>query len=165
MVHSVGDGESNRSTLYRDAENYDLVHTFKRNPLFGSGFGHPFDQATQLDDISRGFKEWRYLPHNSILGLWAFGGAFGFTGLWIAAVVGLWLAARSYPRSRTPDERAAALTVMVVIVAYMLHCWGDIGFSEQKGIFLVGAALAVAGQLAASTGAWPAGSSVRWSRR
>jgi hypothetical protein len=35
-----------------------------------------------------------------------------------------------------------------------MHCWGDIGFSERKAIFLVGPALAIAAQLAVTTGAW-----------
>ena len=36
-----------------------------------------------------------------------------------------------------------------------IHCWGDIGFTEPISMFLVGSALAVGGQLAVTTGAWP----------
>jgi hypothetical protein len=32
--------------------------------------------------------------------------------------------------------------------------WGDIGFTEPHSIFLVGLAVAVAGQIATDTGAW-----------
>lgn len=157
LVRSVGDADFDRSTFYRDSENYNLVYTFRANPLLGTGFGHPFEEAVKLDDISRNFQEWRYLPHNSILGLWAFAGAFGFTGLWSAFVVGLMLAARSYAHARSPAYRAAASASMAAIVVYTIHCWGDIGFTEPSSIFLVGSALAIAGQLASSTGAWPEG--------
>ena len=155
LIHSVGSSDTNRSTLYRDIENYDLVYTFRIRPILGTGFGHQFEVPAVLDDISGNFKEWRYLPHNSILGLWAFGGFFGFTGLWLTAVVGLLLATSSYGRARSSEERIAAVAAMAAIITYIIHCWGDIGFSELKSIFLVGSALAIAGQLATSTGAWP----------
>jgi hypothetical protein len=154
LVRSMTDSDTNRSTWYRDAENYDLLSTFRANPVMGTGFGHPFETPLQLDDISKGFKEWRYLPHNSILGLWAFTGGVGFTGLWWAFVVGLMLAARSHRFAQRADLRIAASAAMASIVIFTIHCWGDIGFTEPKSIFLVGSGLAMAGQLAASTGAW-----------
>ncbi len=153
-IRSMSDSNIDRSTLYRDSENYNLVYTFRESPVVGTGFGHPFELAVQLDDISKGFREWRYLPHNSILGLWAFTGAIGFSGLWLAIGVGLLLAARSYQFASSSDHRIAAAAAMTAIVIYIMHCWGDIGFTEQKSIFLVGAALAIAGQLAITTGAW-----------
>jgi hypothetical protein len=94
------------------------------------------------------------MPHNSVVGLWAFCGAFGFTGLALSLVVGVYLAARSYQSARSPEERIAANMVISVVLIYVIHCWGDIGFSERRSIFLVGPMLAMAGQLAVSTGAW-----------
>ena len=154
-VRSLGDANVDRSTFYRDTENFNLVYTFYENRLLGSGFGHPFEQAVNLDDISRDFKEWRFLPHNSILGLLAFAGVFGFCGLWLAPLVGIFLAARSYRHATLPEHRMAASVAMASVLVYTVHCWGDIGFTEPRSIFLVGAGLAVAGQLAVSTGAWP----------
>jgi len=159
-IHSMTDSNVDRSTLYRDIENYNLVYTFQSNTILGTGLGHPFELAVALDDISGGFKEWRYLPHNSILGLWAFTGMLGFTGIFWAPVCGLLLAARSYRMTRSPEERIAASVAMGSFAVYFLHCWGDIGFTEQKSIFLVGPAIAIAGQLAITSGAWrvrPAG--------
>ena len=121
--------------------------------MIGTGFGHPFNEVVTLPDISF-FKEYRYMPHNSVIGLWAFCGPFGFTGLVLALVVAVYLAARSYQVARSADERTAAFMVIGVVVIYLMHCWGDIGFSERRSIFLVGPALAMAGQLAVSTGAW-----------
>jgi hypothetical protein len=154
FVRSMTDASVNRSTLYRDGENYNLIYTLRANPLLGTGFGRPFEENQPLDDISGSFKEWRYLPHNAVLGLWAFAGVIGFTGLWSVLVVGLLLAARSHRYARSSGDRIAASAAMAGIAVYLIHCWGDIGFTEPKSIFLVGAALAVAGQLAVSTGAW-----------
>jgi hypothetical protein len=150
---SMGDSDVDASTLYRDLENYNLLATLRFNPIAGAGFGHPFAEPVKLPDISF-FKEYRYMPHNSLLGLWAFCGPIGFFGLWYVFVVAVFFAARSYRCARTPDDRVAALVSIVTLVIFSMQCWGDIGFSERKSIFLVGPALAVAGQLAMSTGAW-----------
>lgn len=152
-LRSVIDSDVNRSTWFRDVENYNLVYTFRRHPVLGTGFGHPFEVAAQNDAIAS-FKEYPYLPHNSVLGLWAFAGGVGFTGLWAVFIVGLLLAVRSYRHAKAPDERAAAAAAIGSILAYFGHCWGDIGFTEPKAIFLAGSGLAIAGQLASSTGAW-----------
>jgi hypothetical protein len=147
---SVQDSDVDRSTLYRDVENYNLLYTLRMNPILGTGFGHPYSEEVKSDDISF-FKEYLYLPHNSVLGLWAFGGVIGFTGLWAALAVGVFFAARGYNHSELPDDRAAALTALIMVMIYEIQCWGDIGFSEKRSVFLVGAALAVSSQFAALT--------------
>jgi hypothetical protein len=153
-IRSIGDSNVDRSTLYRDTENYNLVYTFGRNPILGTGFGHPFEIAVQLDDISRGFKEWQYLPHNSILGLWAFTGVVGFTGIWLVFGVALTLGARSYRFATLPEQRTAIACAITAILVYFIHCWGDIGFTEYRSMFVAGSALGIIGQMAVVTGAW-----------
>src|SRR5262249_32261755 len=83
---SVGDSDIDSSTLYRDLENYNLLATMRFNMFTGAGFGQPFAEVVTLPNISF-FREYRYMPHNSILGLWAFTGPFGFTGIATALVV------------------------------------------------------------------------------
>jgi hypothetical protein len=152
VFRSVTDSDVDASTMFRDLENYNLLYTLRIKPIIGTGFGIPFDEVVTTPDISS-FKEYRFMPHNSILGLWCYTGVIGFTGLFMVFVAGVHLAARSYHWAHTPDERAAALTALTMVLVYLIQCYGDIGFSERKSIFLVGAALAVAGQLAVSTGA------------
>jgi O-antigen ligase len=152
-VRSVTDAKFDRSTWNRDVENFNLISMSRARPLLGTGFGHPYTETVRGDNISW-FREYRFLPHNSILGIWAFGGLIGFTGLWATPVVGMLLAARSYLRSRSPEQRVTAFAAIASIMIYVLHCWGDIGFVEKKSIFLVGPALAGAAQLAVTTGAW-----------
>jgi hypothetical protein len=158
VFRTVGDADVDGSTLFRDLENYNLLFTLRQNPIIGTGFGHQFAEEIVTPDISF-FKEYHYLPHNSILGLWCFTGLIGFTTLFTALGVGVHLAARSYYYAKAPDERAAAFSALAIVLIYLIHSYGDIGFSEREGIFLVGSALAVAGQLAVTTGAWtsPAG--------
>jgi O-antigen ligase len=151
-LRSVGDADIDGSTLYRDIENYNLLATLKQRPITGMGFGHPYLRVVENADISF-FKEWLFLPHNSILGLWGVGGLAGFTGLWAVLVVGVYLSARRYFESVSAVERAAAFTAIASVAIYLIQSWGDIGFSEIKSIFLVGPALAIAGQLGPARGA------------
>lgn len=155
------DGSIDRSTLFRDIENYNLVYTFQGNPVIGTGFGHSFVAAVRGDDMSF-FKEYYFLPHNAMLGLWAFCGGLGFSALFLPMVIGLFLAIRAHARSRSTDIRMAANVAISSMITYLLHVYADIGFTEPSAIFLVGGALAIAGQLATETGAWPtSGPSIR----
>jgi hypothetical protein len=149
------DGSIDRSTLFRDVENFNLVYTFQGNPVLGTGFGHPFQELVRGDDISV-FKEYAFLPHNSLLGLWTFTGGAGVTGLLSIFVVTLFLAARSHQRARSANQAIAATAAIGCLGAYAIHIWADIGFSEAPTIFLVGLAIAITSQLALTTGAWPA---------
>jgi len=150
---SVGDGQVDPSTLYRDLENFNLIQMLKEHIFIGSGFGHPYKIVVVMPDISF-FSEWRFMPHNSVLGLWAFTGWLGFTGLSTAVVAGVYFAARAYRAAQTPIERTVAFTAIAAIVIYWVQCWADIGFSERTGIFLVGPAIAIGARMVVSTGAW-----------
>ena len=151
------DGSIDRSTLFRDVENFNLVYTFQGNPVLGTGLGHPFQELVRGDDISI-FREYAFLPHNSLLGLWTFTGGVGVTGLFAVVVVTLFFAVRSHARARSRNQAIAATASIACIGSYLLHTWADIGFSEAPTIFLAGLAIAVTSQLALTTGAWPA----RW---
>ena len=140
--------------MFRDIENFNLVHTFIGNPVLGTGFGHPFVVAVDSDSLA-GFLEYHFLPHNSLVGLWAFTGAAGFSGLFLIVIVGLLLAARAHARARNSDQAITAAAVVGTLVAYIVHLWADIGFTEAPTIFVVGLAIAMAGQLAVATGEWP----------
>jgi hypothetical protein len=152
-LRSMGDADVDSSTLFRDIEDYNLIQSINSRPFLGTGFGVPFPEVVPEDDISF-FKEYHFLPHNSVLGLWAFLGMLGFTGLTTVLVICGWLAARSHAFARSPGERLASVMVLSVLLINGIQCWGDIGFSEGLAIFLVAPVLAVAGQLAQSTGAW-----------
>jgi hypothetical protein len=154
MYRSVTDGKVDSSTLYRDLENYNLMMTMRLHPMTGTGFGQPFHETVVLPDISGIFREYKYMPHNAILGLWAYTGSLGFTGLTMALVIAMYLAIRSYRMAESADERTTAVMIIAMLVIYFAHCWGDIGFSERRSIYLVGPALAMAGQLAYITGAY-----------
>jgi O-Antigen ligase len=156
-LRSVVDAKADPSTLWRDLENYDLFYTLRHNPLLGTGYGHGYVEFVPLPDVSSAYALERFLPHNSILGLWAFGGLVGFTGLWAMLVVGVFLAARAYRHAVTVDDRTVALTAVSVLVVYLVYCYGDLGLGTWTSVFTVAPALAIASRLAVTTGAWPRG--------
>jgi hypothetical protein len=154
-IRSVVDAKADASTFWRDLENYNLYVTIRAHPLIGSGLGHGYTEAIQLPSIASAYALYRFAPHNSILGLFAYAGGIGFIGLWLIIPLGMFLAMRSYRFATTARDRSIALTVVGILIAYEVHCYGDMGLGTWVSVFLVAPALALAGKLAVATGAWP----------
>ncbi|HEX8433577.1 exopolysaccharide repeat unit polymerase [Archangium sp.] len=146
---------------YRDIENINVVHTWERSPLFGTGWGHPFIELIELPDISHAFADYLYFPHNSVLGMLSAGGVVGFSGLWMWIPVGIFLAARAYHRAHEPEYRAGGLVALSVFVAYINQCFGDMGNISWLATLLVAMALTCASKLAIYTRAWPTAQPLR----
>jgi hypothetical protein len=159
VLRTVSDARIDRSTLYRDVENWNLTRSIAEAPVVGRGFGHGFSEYIKGDDISTVFELYLIEPHNAILGLLLFGGLFGFTAMWALMAVGIFLAARAYRFSALPEDRVAALCAMSAIVVCVVQTYGDMGQYAQQYQIYVALALVVAGKLAVRTGAWPRGPS------
>jgi hypothetical protein len=157
ILKSVVEGENlaKGQMDYRDMENINVVHTWERNPLLGTGWGHPFDEVLKLPDISHAFPDYLYFPHNSVLSMLAFGGVVGFSGMWMWIPVGIFLAVRAYHRAHPPEHRAGGLVALSVFVAYLNQSFGDMGNISWLANLLAAMALACTNQLALVTGAWP----------
>ncbi|TMB26875.1 MAG: O-antigen ligase family protein [Deltaproteobacteria bacterium] len=156
MFRSLFDANVDSSTRWRDFENYDLVATFSKSPLLGSGFGHPFIEELKLPDITKDYELEPYIPHNSVLGLWAFGGLVGFALLWAIYPVGMFFTVRAYRSSRTRIERITALGAAAVQICYVMQGYGDLGFGTWGPVFTVATAYALVGKICVANGAWPA---------
>ncbi len=154
-VRSMVDSEVDKSSEWRDLENYNLVATLKENPVAGAGFGHPFEMAVKLPDVMKEYELEPYLPHNSMLGIWAYTGYVGFSLIWMMLALTCYFAARAYRYATDPDDRTAAMTCFSVVVIYMVHCYGDMGLGTWTSIYLVSLAMVVAGKTAVKVGAWP----------
>jgi len=155
VVRSMLATRTDWSTAMRDIENFNLMWTLRDHPLMGTGFGHGYVEKVKAVDISDVFPQYRYVPHNTVLGLLAFGGVIGFSGVFLTFVVAVYLAARAHRFAGIPAHRAAALAAISAVVVYLMQCYGDMGFMSWTGVFTLAPALVVAGQLAPATGAWP----------
>lgn len=152
MIRSVVEPATDSSSLWREMENYNLVFTIRQFPIMGTGYGFPFWEVIPLPQISYTLE--KYCPHNSILGLWAYAGYFGYTAMTLLWVVGVYFGMRAYHAHKAPALRAAALGSFGAVLVYLVHCFGDLGLGMWTGVFTVAPALAVAGKLAVAAGEW-----------
>ena len=153
-VRSMTDSSENTSTLWRDLETYNLVYTYSQNPLLGSGFGHPFLEQIKLPDVTAVYELEPYVPHNSVIGLWAYGGLVGFALIWMIFPVGFFFTVRAYRWARNGRERVTALGAAAVQICYLMQGYGDLGFGHWGTVFTVAAGYALVGKICVANGAW-----------
>jgi len=152
IMRSIVDAQSDSSSLWRELENFNLIQTIRHNPIFGTGYGHGYEEVITLPFVDYDLE--LYAPHNSLLGIWAYAGLVGYTTLTLLWAVGVYFAVRAYQSAKEPVQRAAALVCFGTILIYMVQCWGDLGIGAWIGIFTVSAAIAVAGKLAVGAREW-----------
>jgi hypothetical protein len=137
------------SSLARMEENANLTHTLriKGNPLLGTGWGKPYEKITSwYANFGPEWWQYRYLPHNSLLGIAVFSGAAGLFGIWGVVPVSAFLATRGVLTCRGTVERAAAMAAAAVLPVYAAQCFGDVGLQSLTSALVLGLAMAVAGR-------------------
>lgn len=143
------------SSETRNIENYNLIQTLKVNPLLGVGWGHEYREISIAYSIAEIFPQYRYIPHNSVLGLLAFTGLLGFAGTWMFLPVTVFLATRGFRVSKNPVERAASLVAVSEVAIYANQAYGDMGLGTTTCTLLMACGMAVAGRVPVMCGAWP----------
>lgn len=152
LIRSVVDAKTDASSMWREYENVNIIATFRSNPLFGTGYGHPYQEIVILPPVDYSLERW--IPHNSLLGLWGYSGLVGFLGVTLLWTSGVYFAMRAYYKGTEPSHRAAALVSYGVVPIYLMQSWGDLGLGTWTGVFVMGAALTVAGKVAVASGQW-----------
>lgn len=143
------------STLARNAENLGLIATANyANWLFGSGWGRPYVYLTLKYDIG-GFELWRYIPHNSILGILAFTGIIGFAGFWLAFPTAVFLNARVARLAKDPKAKNVAIVGAAQMIVCANQLYGDMGIFFLKTMYVLGISYAIALRLPCAAGVWP----------
>jgi O-antigen ligase len=153
MIRSVVDTRVDRSTWFRQVENWNLAMSAREHPIAGRGFGHEWTEFFKGDDITGLFTRYKAEPHNQVLGMLLFAGALAFAGIWAPFALLVFLAARAYPLARDPDDRTAALALAAMAVIITVQCFSDLGPFWPQYWVLGALALAMAGKLATATGA------------
>lgn len=153
-LRSMVDSKSDASTMWRDLENINLVKTLAHHPVMGLGLGRPYEIDIPFNGASI-YELEPYLPHNSVLGLWAYYGYVGFALIWMFLAVTVYFSIRTYRRASKAADRVAALVSFCAVVIYMVHLYGDMALGTWGSAFLIGGAMVVSGKLAVVVGAWP----------
>lgn len=152
-IRTAMDPSTDASTMWRELENYNIVMTLRKSPIFGVGFGNGYDEIVPMPVVPYALE--RYVPHNTILGFWTYAGPLGWTALSLLWACGVFFAMRGYHAAQDPSWRAAALVTASAVLIYLIQCWGDMGLGTWTGVYIVAPALAIGGKLAVATRAWP----------
>ncbi len=153
LIRSVVDAKSDGSSYWRELENFNLVMQMRQNLILGTGYGHPYREAVAMPTVEYTLEH--FVPHNSILGLWAFCGLVGYAGLTMLWAAGVYFAMRAYHAAGNGSVRAASLVCFGAVLVWLMMCFGDLGLNLWAGVFTVAPAFAIAGKLAVETGEWP----------
>ncbi|HTP28247.1 MAG TPA: hypothetical protein VMK12_21660, partial [Anaeromyxobacteraceae bacterium] len=155
QVRSMLDPSIDLSTYWREVENFNIATSLKESFLLGQGLGGEYTEAIVNDDISANYPDYRRWPHNTVLGLLILGGAIGFVATWFLRPLTVFLAYGSYRRARNAAERVLAMGCISAIICCLSLEWGDTGLHFTQAKLALALGLALAGNLAVATGAWP----------
>jgi hypothetical protein len=154
-IRSLTDSSIDSSAFWRDVENWNIAVSLREQPILGIGLGREYTEHMKGDDISSIFADFRAWPHNSVLGLLLFAGPIAFTAIWSLFGFTAFLAIRAYRVAVRPDERAAALGCVATVIACAVLAFSDTGAYHPQYRIFSALALAIAGKVAVSSGAWP----------
>ena len=148
--------KEDESTISRNYENLGLITTAKQNGwLIGTGWGHQYQPVSMKYDLSRWFKIWRYIPHNSILGLFAFTGVIGYCGYWLMFPTSMFLNARIAKMGRSALARDVGLIGAVQMIVCVNQYFGDMGLFSYKVVYIMSTSYAIALRMPILAGVWP----------
>jgi hypothetical protein len=149
------------STISRNVENLGLIHTAQANGwLFGTGWGHEYQPVAFTFDLSHVFQLWRYIPHNSILGLFAFMGAIGYFGYWLTFPTGMYLNSRMGKLSKSKAMQDLGMLGAAQMLVCVNQYFGDMGTFSYKVVYVMATSYAIALRSPIMAGVWPAGARV-----
>lgn len=155
QIQSMLVAKGDASNTYRDLENMGLIVTLQSTRLLGTGLGHEFREVTDMYVGMAGWEEYRFFPHNSVLGLVSSGGVLGFPLVWAFLPVGAFFAARAALLARRPIDHVLATAAFAYPFIYGVQAFGDMGIQSLKANVLLACSLAISSRLAVLTGAWP----------
>lgn len=140
--------QTDSSSDSRDVENLNLLFTNKLTRGLGSGFGHEYVELVPSVDLSKVFPQYKYIPHNSFLGLWAFMGVPGATAYFLLPTLGIFYATWARRRTLIPWQRAASAWAVCIVIAWLIQTWSDLGMQDWGTMICCGYALGVGASMA-----------------
>lgn len=136
-LKSVVSGDD-RSSQTRSIEDFNLLFTVRSSFPFPNGFGHEYVEWIVADDISAAFEQYRYLPHNSVLGLLTMIGPIGLALVVVPLVLAVHASHRTLRRHSSPRRRVDAAMVVGAWISFLAFAWGDLGFFTPQPTAVMG---------------------------
>jgi hypothetical protein len=154
-LQSMSAEKPDPSTLARNAENLSLIATAAAyGPSTGTGWGHKYIELTNKYSIAEAMELWPYVPHNSILGLFAYTGFLGVLGYWMMFVTAMFLHARMARTAVDPQHVSVGLVGAIMMVTSLNQMFGDMG-SFSLAMYVLGISWAAAMRVPIEAGVWP----------
>lgn len=113
---------------YRDIENYNLFSGISKHPL-GRGYGFPFEQPMALPDIFGIAEMLSWVPHNSLLMIWAFGGPQNVAAFALLFVMSIAVSVRLIQTTTDVRERMVGLIAMMTMIQWLIYVWADMAWT------------------------------------
>ncbi|AKU89848.1 hypothetical protein AKJ08_0235 [Vulgatibacter incomptus] len=154
-IHTMLDSNVDRSTLWREREDWNIAESIKQNSFLGAGLSGQYVEYIFNDDITSLYADYKAWPHNTVLGMLLLAGVPGFAALWLPFLLTVFLAVRAERRARSGDDRILAMVSLAAIVAVLSMAWGDTGAHFIQYKVAMGLTMALVAKLAVATGAWP----------
>ncbi|MCC6381911.1 MAG: O-antigen ligase family protein [Dehalococcoidia bacterium] len=137
------DARDRSSDHYRSDERANVEATLRAHPLFGVGFGRPFETSVRLPELPF-WPLQLYTPHQNILWLWLKTGAVGaavLLGTWVLALRRCLAAFARTPRDHVP---AVPLVLAAVLVMYLAYARIDMALVGSRTAVPLGVVLSLA---------------------
>jgi hypothetical protein len=155
MAFNTVSTEEDGSTRARNNENLGLIATADASsPWVGTGWGEKYVCLSDKYSIRQIFELWQYVPHNSILGLLAFTGIFGFAGYWLAFPTAAFFNARVARLARRPGARNCGAVGVTLLFVCANQFYGDMGLFYVKPMYVMAVCFAMAIRLPSSSYLW-----------
>lgn len=131
------------SNLYRQAEDANLLLTFRSSPLVGIGFGRPMLYAYHMANISTLYPLWNYIPHNTLLWIGMRMGIIGFVTFFGLLAMAALQACRVARDTRDALLRGVAILAVVAIAMEVAVGYVDLQLDMYRNLIFLGALLGV----------------------
>lgn len=133
------DPRDEASNSYRDIESYNLQVFISQRHSTGLGYGTRLDYVG-LVDLSEEVPMLAYVPHNSVMGLWARQGILGITVFCIFLAQATITAVR-LTRSRSREVASLGALAAATIITFAAMGYTDLGFFWSRNAIVLGMVL------------------------
>ncbi|MFN0095118.1 MAG: O-antigen ligase family protein [Dehalococcoidia bacterium] len=145
------DARDRSSDEYRTIERENVQRTLRGTPLFGVGFGNPYEQFEKLPTLALWPLQF-HTPHQNLLWLWLKMGIVGaavLVGLWITAFRRCVIACRSAAAGSLP---AVPLCLAAGLLMALTYARVDMAFVGSRSAVFCAVLLALAFQFVGRDG-------------
>lgn len=143
---SVEDVESN---YYRQVENENLMDAIKTQPVFGLGFGRPFQRPGQRGIVDVGFSLENYIAHNEIMWIWAKMGTLGFALFWVMMGGFIAFGGVVFRTVRQPYSKVLAALVTCAVAMQIVVSSVDLQLTYARNMVFLGVLVGILARLPA----------------